>query len=94
MYISTCLHGNAKISACFDELTVPILFLQSGSTNHTLLRKLRPKTAKKYCKSYILNKNTRLNIIESSKMTAEHNRHEGFISRDLQNWFSKWLQLV
>ena len=83
MYISTCLHGNAKISACFDELTVPILFLQSGSTNHTLLRKLRPKTAKKYCKSYILNKNTRL------KMTAEHKRHEGFISRDLQNWFSK-----
>ena len=44
----------------------------NGPTNHILLKKLRPKTADISCKSYILQKNTRLNIIAVSKITAEH----------------------
>ena len=46
--------------------------LINGPTNNTLLKKFRPKTADISCKSYILQKNTRLNIIAVSKITAAH----------------------
>lgn len=37
-----------------------------------IVKKFRPKTADISCKSYILQKNTRLNIIAVSKITAAH----------------------
>lgn len=37
-----------------------------------IVKKISPKTADISCKSYILQKNTRLNIIAVSKITAAH----------------------
>ena len=49
-----------------------IVALINGPTNQTLLKKFRPKTADISCRSYILQKNNRLNIIAVSKITAAH----------------------
>ena len=72
MYIMTCLYNHAAIFLFQEYLWKKIVALINGPTNQTLLKKSRPKTADISCKSYILQKNNRLNIIALSKITAAH----------------------
>ena len=72
MYILTCLYNHVAIFLFQEYLWKKIVALINGPTNQTLLKKSRPKTADISCKSYILQKNNRLNIIALSKITAAH----------------------